>query len=76
MFAIAFICFFISIMVGMAVIRHEKEVEEYMFSIPSGDLCYHEPNHTPVAVYVIFPIAFVMFKAYVLVCRIANAIVG
>ena len=64
----------ISILVGFRAIKRERRVEAYMSDVPAGDLGLYEPKHVHPAVYVVFPAAYLMLKAWTMFCRTVNAL--
>ena len=69
-----FIYVIISVIIGLRAIKHERRVEVYLSDVPNGDIGLYEPNHVHPAVYVVFPIAYLMIAGWAKVCRTINAL--
>ncbi len=64
-----------NIFVALVTISAEREYEKLTADVPIGDLeFYKRPEPTPVVVWIMFPIAFLIYKAWVLFCKVINAL--
>ena len=63
----------LNIFVAIGTISAARNYENATADVPIGDLEFYEkPN--PIWVWVLFPIAFLIYKAWSLFCQVMNAI--
>ena len=63
----------LNIFVAIVTISAEHEYEKMTTDVPTGDLeFYKRPEPNPVGVWIMFPIAFLIYKVWILFCRTIN----
>ena len=66
---------FLNIIVAFVTISVERDYEIATADVPIGDLeFYKKPEPNPVWLWIIFPVAFLIYKSWVLFCKIVNNI--
>lgn len=67
---------FLNAVIGFIAIADAKAYDDYIMDVPTGDLEFHSYNDFPLWVYFVFPIAGLMYGAYLWFVRIVNAIIN